>query len=127
MPTTGLFLENQSTSGSFDLLIAIVEGRSHAGAEAAGAYRRRNRPGHGVVGGCVCGGGTAPPPPPRGGGARRPPQTKGVGAALHPCAAASRAAMISPTVIGCCPASPRCLRMRCTDSVMLSQEPPSGV
>src|SRR3954454_6455879 len=54
-PQTGTLLHGQDTSGSFDLLIAIVEGRSHAGAEAAGAYRRRNRPGHGVVGGCVCG------------------------------------------------------------------------
>src|SRR3954469_17755437 len=105
--------KDASPSGSFDLLIAIVEGQSHAGAEAAGAYRRRNRPRHGVVGDCVCG--------------RRPPQTKGVGAAFHPCAVTSRAAMISSTVMGCCPASPRCLRMRCTDSVILSQELPSGV
>src|SRR3954466_14121867 len=100
-------------SGSFDLLIAIVEGRLNAGAEAVVAYRLRNRPEHGVVGDCVCG--------------RRPPQTKGVGAAFHPCAVASRTAMISSTVVGCCPASPRFLRIRCTDSVILSQEPPSGV
>src|SRR3954469_8889386 len=39
----GTLVRGRDTSGSFDLLIAIVEGRLNAGAEAVVAYRLRNR------------------------------------------------------------------------------------
>ena len=59
--------------------------------------------------------------------ARLPPHSNGVGFRFQARATASSQAMISSGLVGCCPASARRFRIRCIDSVMLSQEPPRGV
>ena len=59
--------------------------------------------------------------------ARFPPHSKAVGSRFHPRAVASNQSMICSGVVGWCPSRARRFKMRCTDSVMLSQLPPSGV
>lgn len=59
--------------------------------------------------------------------ARFPPHSKAVGSRFHPCAVASSQSMICSGVAGCWPSNARRFKMRCTDSVMLSQLPESGV
>ena len=59
--------------------------------------------------------------------ARLPPHSNGVGFRFQARATASSQVMISLGWVGCCPASARRFRIRCIDSVMFNQEPPSGV
>jgi hypothetical protein len=59
--------------------------------------------------------------------ARLPPHSNGVGFRFQARATASSQVMISPGLVGCCPASARRFRIRCIDSVMFNQEPPRGV
>ena len=59
--------------------------------------------------------------------ARFPPHSNGVGFRFQARATASSQAMISAGLVGCCPASARCFKIRCIDSVMFNQEPPKGV
>src|SRR5689334_20142203 len=58
---------------------------------------------------------------------RLPFQTKGVGCLFQPETVCSNQEMISRAFLGCCPARARGTMMRCTDSAMLSHEPPTGV
>src|SRR5579859_199587 len=58
---------------------------------------------------------------------RLPFHTKGVGFRFHPSTVCSNQSMISWALVGCCPARARGTMMRCTDSAILSQEPPTGV